>query len=345
MDTMVEELSPWWKSIGMTALFCLVIAIATTLVWPGSFYDDLIVSFGYGMSAVIPARLITYGFPQLSHRFVTVSSVLTAMLLGTANAYFWLNDPDSTQFLETMKTVILLALIFTVLCFYYFYSYEKRLLMQQAIEAARLKQAEQEKALALSQLGQLQSQIEPHFLFNTLANAIALIDQDKETAKHVLVRLTDMFRGNLNKSRAQYTTLAEEIAFISAYLDIQKIRLGDRLDYDITHHNVDLQQQIPPLMIQPLVENAVDYGIESKAEGGRIALVFSEAEGVLSVEVMDNGNGFQPNAVSGGHGLGIENIRNRLQALYGEQGSLSIKEPPEGGVIATLRVPSIQQVK
>lgn len=345
MDIGIEEISPWWKSIVITALFCLVIAIVTNQVWPGNIYDDLIVSFGYGMSAVIPARLLSYFFPQLSYRLVNVCSVSTAMLLGTTNAFFWLNDPDSPQSLATMKVVILLALIFTVLCFYYFYNYENRLMMQQAIEAARLKQAEQEKALALSQLGQLHSQIEPHFLFNTLANAIALIDQDTETAKRVLVRLTDMFRSNLNKNRAQYTTVAEEITFISAYLDIQQIRLGERLRYQVSHHNVDLQQRIPPLLIQPLIENALAYGIEPKAQGGQIEIVFSETDGELIVEVIDDGNGFQPDSASGGHGLGLENIRRRLQALFGEQGSLSIKEPASGGVIAILRLPKKQFVE
>lgn len=333
---------PWIKSVGITSVFCLVIAIATYVVWPDNFYDDLMISFGYGFSAIASARLLNYFFPNMTFRQVNILSVSAAMIFGTVNAFYWLSDYSEFQSFSAMKPVILLALVFTLICFYYFYSYEQKLIVQQEMEQARRKQSEQEKALLLSQLQQLQSQIEPHFLFNTLANAIALIDQDAEKAKLMLVRLTDLLRTNLHKSRENVTTLEEEVALISAYLDIQQIRLGDRLSYQISNNGVSTLQSIPPLLLQPLVENAVYYGIEPKGAGGHIDLLIEENEGELVLQVKDNGNGVQPTMSSGGHGLGLENIRVRLATLFDNKASLTIKEPSEGGVTAIIKLPKAQ---
>ncbi|MGF1729163.1 sensor histidine kinase [Photobacterium kasasachensis] len=333
---------PWLKSVAITSGFCLGIAIVTYIVWPDNFYEDLAISFGYGASAIATARFTTYFFPSLSYRQVNVLTVLSAMVLGTANAFYWLSGPDTYQSLAEMKPVIMLALLFTLICFYYFYSYEQKLLAQHEVEQVRRKQSEQEKALVLSQLRQLQSQIEPHFLFNTLANAIALIDQDTAKAKLMLVRLTDLLHTNLHRTRADVTTLEEEIGLISAYLDIQQIRLGDRLSYQIISNDVSLTLPIPPFLIQPLVENAVYYGIEPKGEGGAIELHIEEYKHELVVQVKDNGKGIQPTMSSGGNGVSLENIRGRLASLFDNKASLTIKEPLEGGVTATIRLPKAQ---
>lgn len=332
----------WLKSVGITSVFCLVIAIATYIVWPDNFYEDLAISFGYGASAIASARLASYFFPNLSFRKVNIFTVSSAMMFGTANAFYWLSGSGTFQSFSEMKPVIMLALIFTLICFYYFYSYEQRLIAQQEMEQVRRQQSEQEKALALSQLRHLQSQIEPHFLFNTLANAIALIDQDAAKAKLMLVRLTDLLHTNLHKNRASVTTLEEEIKLISAYLDIQQIRLGDRLSYQIITIDVSMLQCIPPLLLQPLVENAVYYGIEPKGEGGYVELHIEENDRDLVLQVKDNGNGIQPTMSSGGNGLGLENIRARLASLFDNKASLTIKEPAEGGVTATIRLPKAQ---
>ncbi|MCW8330234.1 histidine kinase [Photobacterium sp. SDRW27] len=332
----------WLRTVGVTSVFCVVIAVATNFVWPDNFYDDLIISFGYGFSAIVSARLLSHFFPGMTFRQVNILSVSAAMLFGTINAFYWLSDYEHFQSFTQMKPVILLALIFTVVCFYYFYAYEQKLVAQQEMEQAKRKQSEQEKALALSQLQQLQSQIEPHFLFNTLANSIALIDQEPAKAKRMLERLTDLLRTNLHRNRESLTTLEEEVALISAYLDIQQIRLGDRLSYQVTNNGVNLFQCIPPLLLQPLVENAVYYGIEPKGDGGHIELRIEENDSELLLQVIDNGYGIQPEMSSGGHGLGLENIRSRLAALFDKKASLTIKEPAAGGVTATIILPKAQ---
>lgn len=333
---------PWMKSVGITSAFCLAIAVVTYIVWPDNFYEDLAISFGYGASAIVSARLTSYFLPNLSFRQVNILTVSSAMVFGTANAFYWLRGPDTFQSFSEMKPVIMLALVFTLICFYYFYSYEQRLIAQQEMEQVRRQQSEQEKALALSQLRQLQSQIEPHFLFNTLANAIALIDQDTAKAKLMLVRLTDLLHTNLHKNRGSVTTLEEEVKLISAYLDIQQIRLGDRLSYQVISNDVSMSLHIPPFLLQPLVENAVYYGIEPKGGGGHIELCIEENECDLLLQVKDNGNGIQAAMLSGGNGLGLENIRARLASLFDNKASLTIKEPVEGGVTATIQLPKAQ---
>ena len=236
-----------------------------------------------------------------------------------------------------MKPVIILGFIFSAACFLYFYTHEQKLQTQKELERARRIQTEQEKALLLSQLKQLQSQIEPHFLFNTLANISVLIDSDATSAKRMLEKLTELLRGTLQRSRQYNTTLKGELELVDAYLAIQKIRLGERLNYEISDHCLgDLN--IPPLLVQPLVENAVQHGIEPSSVGGKITIEVAENQDSVTISVIDNGIGFSDTPSHAGQGIGLDNIRHRLTTLFGQHASLNLKENASGGVIAQLSV-------
>lgn len=338
MNNSVTYASNAIKSFGYTTIFCAVIAFVTQSIWPSPYNEHLAISLGYGYSSVIGALLLSWWFPQLSNRVVTALSLAGAMVFGTMNAYWWLSIYDRFADLSQLKPVMVLGFIFTVTCFFYFYTHEQKLLAQKELETAKRIQSEQEKALVLSQLRQLQSQIEPHFLFNTLANVNALISHDPKTAQHMLDKLTELLRGTLQNSRQSHSTLDAELNLVDAYLAIQQIRLGERLSYQI-NNLLDLSLPLAPLLLQPLVENAIQHGIEPKAEGGEVLIEISQQNQMINIEVTDSGVGLGNVATKDGHGIGLENTRERVKALYGDEASLSIRQVETGGVKAVIQIP------
>lgn len=331
------HLGGWVKSIILTSFFCIVIAFTTQEIWGSSLQDHLVISFGFGYSAVFSAHLLSRYQPQLSLRSINFFALTVSMVFGTFNAYFWLNQYSEYGEVTRLKPIIILGFIFTTACFFYFHSQEQKITAQKELEVAKRKQSEQEKALILSQLKQLQSQIEPHFLFNTLANISSLIDQDPANARLMLVRLTDLLRGTLKNSREPYISLKKELAHADAYLAIQKIRLGERLQYEILNE-IPSDIDLPPFILQPLVENAIGHGVEPLENGGAVQIrVYQLREDIL-IEVTDNGPGLVGSSNHSGHGVGLDNIRQRLQALFGDKAALSIVELQSGGVNSRLTI-------
>src|SRR5262249_17324865 len=154
---------------------------------------------------------------------------------------------------------------------------------------------------------------EPHFLFNTLANVTSLIDAAPEKAKLMLARLIELLRASLAASRATQVDVGRELDLVRAYLDILAIRMGARLRYSIDVAPDLRPLPVPPLLIQPLVENAVKHGLEPKMQGGSVNVSVRSDADTLLVEVADDGLGFAPATTSG---LGLSNLRERLAALY-----------------------------
>jgi len=182
----------------------------------------------------------------------------------------------------------------------------------------------------------LQAQFEPHFLFNTLSNILNLLDTDPEKGKSMLVDFTQYLRTSLSKIRGQTTRLGHEMEMIRAYLNIFKVRMGDRLKFDIDLPAHLEDTPFPPMLIQPLVENAIKHGLEPKVQGGEILISGKENDSHLRLEIIDTGMGINPGRKGG---LGLANIRERLQSLYGNDGRLVIEENQSGGVKATIEVP------
>ena len=232
-----------------------------------------------------------------------------------------------------------MGLLFSAMCFFYFYSREQHAIAQRELEAIKREKAEQDRALLLSQLKQMQSQIEPHFLFNTLANISALMSQDVDKAKLMLEQLTALLRATLKSSREEQTTIDNETALIEAYLGIQQTRLGERLSYKIEVEEGLGRTELPPMMLQPLIENAIIHGIEPKREGGEVRLLIKRKQQNLKIEVRDTGVGL--NHVSGhmGSGVGLSNLKQRVEALFAGQGEVSISESAQGGVCVSLSWP------
>ncbi|MGZ9058252.1 MAG: sensor histidine kinase, partial [Burkholderiaceae bacterium] len=191
----------------------------------------------------------------------------------------------------------------------------------------RAKAVELQRQAIDAQLRSLQAQIEPHFLFNTLANVVSLIDTAPNKARLMLERLIELLRASLAASRSERTTLGQETALIAAYLDILRIRMGERLSYSIDVPPELLGVSIPPLSLQPLVENSIKHGLEPKLEGGSVRLSARAADGALLLDVEDDGLGFSPRAVTG---VGLTNLRDRMTSLYGAKARLVVEELARG---------------
>jgi signal transduction histidine kinase len=209
------------------------------------------------------------------------------------------------------------------------------------IEAARQQEqiAEAARLLAEAKLRTLQAQIEPHFLYNTLANVVSLIGTDPARARHMLERLIDFLRASLAASRAEHATLGAEIDLARAYLDLLAVRLGARLRYRIDVDDACRAAAVAPMLIQPLVENAIMHGIEPKVAGGTITVRARRTDAGLCVEVADDGAGLQTAAPRPGGGVGLSNLRERLRTLHSNLAQVQLLENQDGGVTSRLILP------
>jgi hypothetical protein len=194
------------------------------------------------------------------------------------------------------------------------------------------------RQLAEAQLKMMQAQVEPHFLFNTLASVDFLIETDPPRASRMQKNLIAYLRSALPQMREGSTTLGKEIALCRSYLEILKVRMDERLQFMINVPQGLASAQFPPMIIQSLVENAIKHGLEPKAEGGALTIGADIANGNLRVTVADTGLGFGA-AGRPGTGVGLANVRERLGALYGGRARLLVETNTPAGTIATIEVP------
>jgi hypothetical protein len=194
------------------------------------------------------------------------------------------------------------------------------------------------RQLVEAQLKMMQAQVEPHFLFNTLASVDYLIETDPGTASKMQKNLIQYLRAALPQMREGSTTLGKEVQLCRAYLEILKFRMEDRLQYTVTVPQGLMSAQFPPMMLQSLVENSIKHGLEPKPEGGAVTIAADIVDGRLRVMVADTGLGFAA-ASRPGTGVGLANVRERLSALYGGRARLSIDANDPSGTIVTIDVP------
>jgi signal transduction histidine kinase len=207
-------------------------------------------------------------------------------------------------------------------------------------EAADAVAAEEglKRQLAEAQLKTMQAQVEPHFLFNTLASVDYLIETDPARASRMQKNLIQYLRAALPQMRQASSTLGQEMALCRSYLEILKVRMDDRLQFAITLPAGLSSAAFAPMMLQTLVENAIKHGLEPKPEGGALTLSADVVDGNLRVTVSDTGLGFGAAGLGGG-GVGLNNVRERLRALFGTRGRLTIEPYSPSGTIATIVVP------
>ena len=195
-----------------------------------------------------------------------------------------------------------------------------------------------------ARLQALQAQVEPHFLYNTLANVQALTEVDPPAANQMVGHLIQYLRASLPKMRENTSTVGQEVERVRAYLNILKMRMGPRLEFGIDVAEDLLTVPFPPMMLPSLVENAIKHGLEPQREGGRIDVVvtrmFTASGDRIQLQVKDSGRGLSDAPVLAGGGVGLSNLRERLAALYGDKARFSIESNNPKGVVATVELPA-----
>src|SRR5205085_3675512 len=217
---------------------------------------------------------------------------------------------------------------------------------QEELKISRLEAALAHAQLEITQaqLQALKMQLQPHFLFNTLNSISTLLDEDVEAADEMLARLGDFLRLTLDNSGAQEVTLQEELEFLRCYLEIERVRFQDRLAVELKIDADALAARVPNLILQPLVENAIRHGIVARRGPGRIEIRASRTDGLLRLQVKDNGPGLHADSGASPtlkRGLGFALTRERLERLYATRQSLTLVDAPEGGLEVTLEIPFV----
>lgn len=218
---------------------------------------------------------------------------------------------------------------------YYFYSKSKSLYLER--HAAQAKQQASEAQLKL-----LQTQLEPHMLFNTLANLRALIGTDPTRAQNMLDRLVSYLRATLDASRANTHTLQAEFDRLQDYLDLMRVRMGERLHYTLDLPAALATHPVPPLLLQALVENSIQHGLEPKVDGGSITISAAKVDGQLRLQVQDTGVGCSTDLNEpkhSGSGFGVAQVRQRLHTSYGAKAAITFIVNKPYGISAILHLP------
>lgn len=207
-------------------------------------------------------------------------------------------------------------------------------------EARRRQQAQElETQLANANLHALAGQLNPHFLFNALNSIAEMVHRDPDVADRMLGGLGELLRQSLASPQVQDVSLAEELAFLDHYVDIEKMRLGPRLRFECNVAVEALSARVPHLLLQPLVENAIRHAVAPRPTPGRVSVRAQCDGGRLVLQVQDDGDGRGDASASAGTGIGLRNTRARLEGLYGADHSFQLSPAPEGGMIARVEVP------
>lgn len=345
----------WRTHLGGTALICICVGLLNYLTQGGSLGVALLYSFAVGMQISLYISLLMDGLtrllqhvrgdlPELRHGWIGLGWVAPCVLVGSLAGYaggLWLGDlvtgrhttrpwdmPGGRAALS-VGFVLLMSVVGT----WFFFSLFRLHLLRLAEAQARQQAAEAKLTL-------LQSQLEPHMLFNTLAHLRVLIKLRPDEAQRMLDRLIDYLRATLQASRATEHPLTDEFARLSDYLALMQLRMGERLRV-----RLDLPPElgaiaIPPLLLQPLVENAIKHGLEPHVDGGELNVTAFRQDGGLVLEVADSGLGLAetgrlPNV---GTGFGLAQVRERLAQRYGDAARFDLQPQPGGGSIARIEI-------
>ena len=218
----------------------------------------------------------------------------------------------------------------------YFLRYQSR--REQAIRL-ETQAAQLQVQLADARLAALRTQLNPHFLFNTLHAVSALVERDPRGVRRMIARLSELLRTTLDGADEQEVPLSQELTFTHRYLEIMQIRFQGRLVIESQIEPGALDALVPNLILQPLVENAIKHGVSKIDEAGRIEIHAQREGGRLLMSVRDNGPRVGENGLRAGDGLGLRNTRERLSELYGTEQSLTLKPAGDEGVIAEVSIP------
>jgi two-component system LytT family sensor kinase len=267
----------------------------------------LISSFIVGLLIFIPVHLTGYLIQVEKESQHLVASIVAGILNLTSVVLVWSLIYFSIHFFEYSKKAEIETLIF-------------------------------EAAVKDFELKTLKAQLNPHFMFNAMNSIRALIEEDPQNAKDAITKLSNLMRYTLKIERAETVPLAEELRTIQDYLDLEKIRFEERLNYKIQSTSEADRVEIPPMMVQTLVENGIKHGISKITSGGKVFIDAKTEKSNLLIEIRNTGS-FNEEALKISHGFGISNTKHRLSLLYGEKASLTLSNENQNTVLAKLLIP------
>lgn len=329
------------SNLKLTAI-CIFIGIVIYLFgWAKYLLVSVLISLGIGFTIRFSRYWLRSQYPRMGLSLQYFFSVLLSFLVWGVTPILFGVMRSSGEYIDDLQKylgIFFIGGLTMILVSFVYYRSEQSLELKRSLYKVELEQVQKDKLLLETQLRLLQSQIEPHFLFNTLANIQALIAVDTKQASKMLVALTSLLRQSLDRTRTEWLTLGHELRFNKAYLEIQKIRLGDRLsvEYHITDKLTD-DILFPPMLLQPLLENAVTHGIEQLKSGGTVKLTIERDEETIVISIVNNCDpgGSQRNGTQ----VGLSNVQQRLIQLYGDQAVFNYDDGEAGLVNVTLEVP------
>jgi len=303
---------------------------------------DCIITFGLlGASCILIINNMRYYLPKqekywyvlvisvaISSVSLFISMIVLRLLFGSDKHYLQVFD-DSTgiRFGISFLSVGCMSLVGLL-----YYTQEEQQLMNERKNDA-------EKMAREAELYKLRQQLQPHFLFNSLNSISALTGSQPEKARHMIQQLSDFLRGTLRKEEHQWSTLKEELEYLKLYLDIEKVRFGHRLQTNIDHDDESLEMKLPALLLQPVVENAIKFGLYDTVGEVAICIQAKNLNGVLQVTVR---NPFDPETAQPlqGTGFGLSSIKRRLFLLFARQDLLQTKSE-DSFFITTITIPQL----
>lgn len=343
-----------WEEERVGLPIALAMAAFLTILLRGEFWENLVYSLCIGQLIQFSIEAGRHGMSRWQRRGLPPEPDERAwpgwafmapwILVCAAGGYWlgmhladWITGQQHAAALRRgewriLGPILAITLAVSVLTTHMFYTRGRLALMQAEAEAAQ-------RAAAENQLRLLQSQLEPHMLFNTLANLRVLIGIDPPRAQAMLDQLVNFLRSTLQASRAQAHPLADEFARAADYLALMQVRMGPRLQVALNLPEGLRDTPVPPLLLQPLVENSIKHGLEPQREGGRITLGAEQQGQALVLTVHDTGAGLSAGAAAAGTGFGLEQVRQRLRTLHGEGATLELQPGPAGGTLARITLP------
>jgi anti-sigma regulatory factor (Ser/Thr protein kinase) len=315
----------WLSKLGtllQTSAFCLAVATLHYAFLPSRSYEvPMVYSLATGLTIWLLIDLGRHAFPSASETgwpkglggfLLPAAGIAGGFVSGTWIGDAWFGWSSWDKAAGQMGASILITALAGVGGTYYFYSRNKAQYLETRMSEAR-------RHVSEARLKLLETQLEPHMLFNTLANLRVLIATDAPRAEAMLDHLVDYLRATLNASRAGTHSLQTEFDRLRDYLELMAVRMGPRLAYQLELPPALAQQSVPALLLQPLVENAIQHGLEPQVQGGRIQVRAQREGGNIVLDVEDSGVGL-PALPPQGEGFGLAQVRERLAAAFEDNG-------------------------
>ena len=337
-----------WRRVRFTLLFSFVVGALVGIGWQSGWWSAVVRVMAIGMIAMLvfglfeqwPRRLPSW----LARWMLQVFAVAIAMPIATFVIYTLSTQAGAPPFwevkdrMEGFSALTALGIFVSPWVALGALVRQKDALARYQALAFDLERSEYERNAIQTRLRLLQAQVEPHFLFNTLANVRELVDAGSPQASTVLGHLIAYLRAAVPRLHDPQTTLGQELELVRAYLEVMHMRMPDRLQFTLHADDAALVLSCPPMTLLTLVENAVRHGIDPSEEGGRIDVRVRVRNGRCHVEVVDTGVGLAQAA--DGLGTGLANLRERLQLAYGSDAQLHLMPLEPHGVCAELEFPT-----